>query len=54
MTEKRCERCGARTPTPKASPFALFDYCVSCGRDLCDACLAKGCCGKVPAEKEGD
>lgn len=49
---KVCERCGAKSPSPDAGPYALFAYCVYCSRDLCDACVAKGCCGKVPAEKE--
>jgi hypothetical protein len=48
--DKRCERCGARSPKPEAGPYALFDYCAECSRDLCDACMAKGCCGNVPAK----
>jgi hypothetical protein len=47
--KKRCERCGKGRPNDKANPFALFDYCAKCGRDLCDECMAKGCCGNVPA-----
>lgn len=43
---KKCERCGA-VPT---NEFALLDYCAHCSRDLCPACMAKGCCGHVPAE----
>ncbi len=42
---KPCERCRA---TPKGE-YELFDYCGTCGKDLCGACMAKGCCGKVPA-----
>jgi hypothetical protein len=44
MSEKSCERCGARPVG-----FGLLDYCAECGRDLCPACMAKGCCGHVPA-----
>lgn len=50
MTEaKRCERCGATSPSPDAGPYELFDYCAVCSRDLCDRCMADGCCGNVPA-----
>lgn len=44
--EKTCERCGA---SPEGE-FGLLDYCAHCSRDLCDACMEKGCCGHVPAE----
>lgn len=47
--ETRCELCGARSPRPKASSYALFDYCAECGANLCDTCMAKGHCGHVPA-----
>jgi len=47
--EKRCEGCGARSPSPGASRYAMLDYCAECSRDLCDACMEKGCCGQVPA-----
>lgn len=40
----RCERCSAGT-----SGYELHDYCRSCGKNLCDGCMAKGCCGWVPA-----
>jgi hypothetical protein len=47
---KTCERCGA---TPKARAPGqlpeLFDYCAECSKDLCPACMAKGCCGHTPA-----
>jgi hypothetical protein len=43
--EKVCERCGASP----GGPFGLLDYCAECSRDLCDACMAKRCCGHVPA-----
>lgn len=46
---KSCERCGAIRPSPDASPFADLDYCAECSRNLCDACMEKGCCGHVPA-----
>lgn len=38
-----CERCGV-----KAEGYALFDYCAVCGRNLCDACMQRGCCGNAP------
>jgi hypothetical protein len=41
---KQCERCGA-----KPSGYRLLDWCAECSRDLCPACMAKGCCGHVPA-----
>lgn len=46
---KVCERCGASKPSPEAGPFDSLDYCAECSRDLCDACMARGCCGRVPA-----
>lgn len=46
---KSCERCGAVRPSPTASPFQSLDYCATCSRDLCDACMEKGCCGNTPA-----
>lgn len=46
---KKCERCGAKSPSATAGAFALFDYCAICSRDLCDVCMKIGCCGKVPA-----
>lgn len=42
---KKCERCGA-TPIGE---YELLDYCVTCSKDLCPGCMAKGCCGKAPA-----
>jgi hypothetical protein len=50
MDNKKCERCGSKTPSQGASAYGLFDYCAKCSRDLCDACMAKGCCGSVPAK----
>lgn len=44
---KKCERCG-KSPDPKT--FDLLDYCATCSKDLCPDCMAKGCCGNVPAE----
>jgi hypothetical protein len=41
-----CERCGARIPSDS---FELMDFCAKCSKNLCDACMKKGCCGKVPA-----
>ena len=49
--DKRCERCGGKAK----GEYALLDYCAICSRDLCEDCMAKGCCGNVPAlsgEKE--
>lgn len=46
---KKCERCGAK---PKNDPNGLpqlLDYCAVCSKDLCPDCMAKGCCGNVPA-----
>jgi hypothetical protein len=41
-----CERCGAKA----TEEFALFDYCATCGKNLCDDCMQEGCCGKAPAD----
>lgn len=41
---KCCERCG-RWP----EGFRLLDFCAQCSADLCDKCMAEGCCGSVPA-----
>lgn len=50
MTDKKvCERCGAARPSPGAGEYELFDYCAECSRDLCDKCMAEGCCGHKPA-----
>lgn len=53
VSEKVCERCGAAPRVIEKGPFAgqpeLLDYCAECSRDLCDDCMAKGCCGHVPA-----
>lgn len=40
-----CEGCGAAHP----KSYGLWDYCAACGKNLCCACMEKGCCGKVPA-----
>lgn len=49
MAGKTCERCGSGSPSQTSGSYALFDYCASCSRDLCDACMANGCCGHTPA-----
>lgn len=49
MGEKKCERCGARKSSQAAGAYDLLDYCAVCSADLCDACMAKGCCSNVPA-----
>ena len=52
--DKNCEKCGSKGSRIKEGPFAgsyeSLDYCAECSKDLCDSCMAKGCCGKVPAE----
>ena len=40
-----CERCGALP----SNPFGLHDYCAECSKNLCDECMAEGCCGNKPA-----
>lgn len=45
MSMFECEECGV-----KAHQWPdIYDFCVKCSRNLCDACMAKGCCGSVPA-----
>jgi hypothetical protein len=39
----KCERCGAKPDG------CGHDYCAECGRNLCPACMAAGCCGHKPA-----
>lgn len=41
---QKCERCGAT-----AKGYDLVDYCAECGKNLCDGCMEKGCCGHTPA-----
>lgn len=40
-----CERCRSTV-----SGFELVDYCNVCSKNLCDGCMASGCCGHVPAK----
>lgn len=40
-----CERCRA---APEG--FGLHDYCEACSKNLCEKCMADGCCGSVPAK----
>jgi len=40
-----CERCRA-----KAKGYDLHDYCARCSKNLCEDCMAKGCCRLTPAE----
>ncbi len=49
MAERGCERCGSAQPGPRSGPYALFDYCAACSRNLCQGCMSTGCCGQVPA-----
>lgn len=46
-----CERCGKKQIM---LGWELFDYCLHCGKNLCDKCMEKGCCGKVPADSGAD
>lgn len=47
----RCERCGGVNPPKEAEALGgLLDYCAACSKNLCNACMAKGCCGNKPAE----
>lgn len=39
-----CERCRRST-----TGLRLHDYCRKCSKNLCDSCMAHGCCGTVPA-----
>jgi hypothetical protein len=40
----KCERCHK-----ESAGYAVHDYCRTCSKNLCDDCMAKGCCGAVPA-----
>lgn len=40
-----CDRCNASTHN-----YDLMDFCAVCSKNLCPACMAKGCCGNVPAK----
>jgi len=42
---QQCERCNA-----SLEGFDLTDYCAHCSKNLCHACMEKGCCGHTPAE----
>jgi hypothetical protein len=42
---KPCERCGKSA----GDGYDLWDYRRECGKDLCEDCMAKGCCGFTPA-----
>ena len=45
----KCERCEAKVPPDS---YELMDACAKCGKNLCNACMEKGCCGEVPAWSE--
>lgn len=49
MAAWKCERCGKAT-----TGYDLHDYCAACSRNLCDPCMAAGCCGSVPAKSGQD
>lgn len=44
MNSLTCDRCGKGTDQDHE-----FDFCWKCGADLCDRCLAEGCCERIPA-----
>lgn len=41
--EHKCEGCLKVIDWPS-------DYCAHCSRNLCPACMQRGCCGHVPAD----
>lgn len=42
-----CENCKKRAGS--GGRMGLHDFCAACGKNLCDDCMKKGCCGNVPA-----
>src|SRR5258705_12187180 len=42
----RCDRCGA---IPERYPAQAHDLCAECLTDLCEPCMAEGCCSHRPA-----
>lgn len=48
-----CERCKAKNTWKdeqgRIHVSDFTDYCAKCGKNLCADCMAKGCCGNVPA-----
>jgi hypothetical protein len=48
MSSERCEKCGSLPPPITEGPFSgdrhELRYCVTCSRDLCEACLQFGTC----------
>jgi len=47
MPGSQCEGCGSEVP---AHSYELYDYCAYCSKNLCPACMEKGCCENVPAK----
>ena len=51
---KKCERCGGvdkwTDDAGKEHVSDFTDFCAVCSKDLCAKCMAKGCCGNVPAK----
>lgn len=49
-----CERCGGQGERITTGPFAgqrhPLDYCAVCGKNLCQTCMANGCCKNKPAK----
>lgn len=50
----KCERCRKTPPLPATGIAVLLDYCALCSKNLCDACMAQGCCGYTPARSGSD
>lgn len=45
----KCERCKV-----ESKGYSLHDYCATCSKNLCDRCMANGCCGSKPARSGMD
>jgi hypothetical protein len=48
----KCDRCGGKDiwtdDSGRVHVSDFTDYCAKCSKNLCAACMAKGCCGSVP------
>lgn len=53
MLDKTCERCGNYPAMESGADGrwydGMLDFCLVCSQDLCEDCMAEGCCGNVPA-----
>lgn len=48
---KTCRRCGTDCFGQEGDADGVFyDWCATCGMNLCGACARDGCCGSVPME----